>query len=368
MRLFSVACLVLLLAAPACHVQPARGVAGRQDEPSLLRGPYVQSVTKTTAVLCFWSPTAVSPRVVLFEGDATLSDSSYSSAVHHEIRLRGLKAGSRYRYRVTLAAFSVEGSFSTLPEDGREFVFVGYGDGRSNLKTHAKICRAIGEENPLFVLHSGDLVENGTRIKQWNGFFLSAAPYLRKCALFPSLGNHERDAKEYFDLFHLPGNERWYSFDVGPLHIIILDSNSRWRGKQEQLDWLRKDLASSRAPFKIAVFHHPLFSASLRKSRVRKTAKMYKLWGPIFEEGGLAMAIQGHNHNYQRAEKNGITYVTSGGGGAPLYPLGKNLPETKFKKVAHHYIRFRVSAEGIQGEAVDLKGEVIDTFRIQPSK
>ena len=73
----------------------------------------------------------------------------------------------------------------------------------------------------------GDLVENGTKSDQWDQFFKDAQPYLQTSVLWPSLGNHERNAGEYFDIFHLPGNEHWYSFDAGPCHFVILDSNGR---------------------------------------------------------------------------------------------------------------------------------------------
>jgi hypothetical protein len=72
------------------------------------------------------------------------------------------------------------------------------------------------------------------------------------------------------------------------------------------------------------------------------------------------MVFQGHNHNYQRAERNGVVYITTGGGGAPLYPIGTLTPETKFARVVNHYVRVRVSGNKISLEAVDLTGTVFD--------
>jgi len=182
---------------------------------------------------------------------------------------------------------------------------------------------------------------------------------------YPSLGNHEKNGPEYFDAFVLPGKERYYSFDYGPVHFLILDSNPGWRKNAEQIEWLKADLAASKRRFKFAIFHHPIFSTSKSKSRIEDSESLYRLWGDLFEEGGLTAALQGHNHNYQRAEKNGVHYLTSGGGGAPLYPIGEPLPETRFQKASHHFVSFRVESKRVTAEAIDLEGNVFDRFTLE---
>lgn len=324
-------------------------------QEDLARGPYVQSVTSTSAVICWYTATEV-------EGSVEIDGKKHATPMgtRHEVKIESLKAGTRHTYRVG----SVEGSFRTAPGGDETITFVLYGDGRSSTKTHAKVCAAIAARKPDLVVHSGDLVENGKTDKQWDEFFESAKPMLRSTTFFPALGNHERNAPQYFDQFVLPGDERWYSFDYGPAHFVILDSNSSYRDDEKQLAWLKEDLEKSKKPFKFAVYHHPILSTSKSKSRVEDGAKMEKLWAGLFEKGGLTAALQGHNHNYQRAEKNGILYLTSGGGGAPLYPVGDAYPETKFQQSAHHYVHFTVEAKKLTLEAVDLDGKVLDRFSV----
>lgn len=325
-------------------------------QEDLAKGPYVQSVTASSAVIVWYTATEA-------EGVVEIDGKKHATpkGTRHEAKIEGLKPGSRHTYRVG----SAEGSFRTAPDGDETFTFVLYGDGRSGIKTHARICAAIAERKPDLVVHSGDLVENGKSDKQWIEFFDGAKPMLRAAAFFPALGNHERDAAQYYEQFVLFGDERWYSFDYGPAHFVVLDSNSSHRSDEKQLAWLREDLEKSKKPFKFAVYHHPILSTSKSKSRIEETAKMQRLWAEILEKGGVTAALQGHNHNYQRAEKNGVVYLTSGGGGAPLYPLGDPYPETKFQQSAHHYVHFTVEAKKLTVEAVDIDGKTLERFAVQ---
>lgn len=131
---------------------------------------------------------------------------------------------------------------------------------------------------------------------------------------FPTLGNHDwgtTNARPHFDYFTLPGNERYYDFIWGPVHLFAIDSN-----KQEpdgitqdspQATWLRDTLATSTAPWKIVYLHHPPYSSG-RHGSTRK------LQWP-FQEWGATAVLAGHDHDYERIELDGIPYFTNGLGG-----------------------------------------------------
>ncbi len=331
-----------------------------QDAPPTPRDPYLQNVTATSVVVCWRTKEEIEGAVEFGEKPSLGRAAKGQKGRIHAVEIRDLKPGTVYHFRVG----TITGRFRTAPEGDAALRFVLYGDGRSGHAIHAKIAEAIAKETPDLVLHSGDLVENGLSSGQWENFFKTASPFLRTAPFYSALGNHERNSPAYFDNFVLPGNERWYSFDYGAAHFVVLDSNSGWRSNEQQLEWLRKDLAGAGPRWRFAVFHHPMYSTSKVEGRVKDTAAMAKLWGPIFEQGKLTAALGGHNHNYQRAEKNGVTYLTSGGGGAPLYPLGPELPETKFQQAAYHYVRFTVESKRAVAEAVDLEGKVLDRFTL----
>ncbi len=320
--------------------------------------PYLQNVTRTRITICWRTAREANGTVHYGRTGKMKSTAEGPRGTKHEVRLRNLSPGTLYHYKVG----AWKGRFRTAPGERDSFTFVLYGDGRTGHKTHGKLVRLMAKANPDLAVHSGDLVENGRILSQWKNFFEISDPLFRNVPFYPALGNHERNSPYYFDFFALPGKERSYSFDYGPAHFVVLDSNGKGKSDSDFLSWLKKDLASTKKPFIFAIYHHPALSSTFTEARRQSAAQMYTLWGKIFEKGRVSFALQGHNHNYQRSEKNGIVYITSGGAGAPLYPLGKALPETKARKIAHHFVQFHVSNSKVTAEVVGIDGKVIDRF------
>src|SRR6185503_4648477 len=135
-----------------------------------------------------------------------------------------------------------------------------------------------------FAIHLGDIVygnSSGTGAATHQGyqswFFNVYKDWLRSHAVFPVIGNHDNataDAQAYRDVFVLPEQgasaafpdhaERFYSFDYGPVHVVVLDTETAFLDpvrRQAQLDWLTADLQSTTQPWKVAAFHRPPFSS-----------------------------------------------------------------------------------------------------------
>jgi hypothetical protein len=318
------------------------------------RGPYVQAVGTTQAVVCFETVEAV-------EGKVACDGKTVSGAkgTRHEIALRGLKPATRYAYAVQPG--NVEGSFKTFPEGDGDLFFIAWGDSRTYYDRLARVAALAAKDLPDFTVNSGDLVEEGTIEEDWDRFFEAAGPLLRTGALWPSIGNHEFGAKQYFDLFVLPPPESYYTFTAGPAQFFILDANWSTRKDPKQIAWFAEETRKSRARFKFVVCHQPLVSCPDDDFAFDKESSMYGLYGRLIEEAKVTAVFQGHNHNYQRAERKGVIYITTGGAGAPLYPIGDLTPETKFAREVHHYVRVRLKGRTMSLEAVDWSGNVIDT-------
>jgi hypothetical protein len=146
---------------------------------------------------------------------------------------------------------------------------------------------------------------------------------------FPALGNHDLytgAGRPYFDYFQLPGNERYYDFVRGPVHLFAIDSDgSEPDGNgadSKQAAWLRDTLATSPARWQVVYMHHPPYSSSSHGSTV-ELQWPYAQWG-----ADLVMA--GHDHSYERIDANGITYIVNGLGGAENYPIGTPVPGSRF--------------------------------------
>lgn len=317
------------------------------------RGPYVQAVSTTRAVVCFTTVEAA-------EGKVACDGRTFGSprGLRHEIEIPQLKPGTRYGY--TIQPGGVSGSFKTSPEGNADLFFVALGDNRTHYDRLARVATLAAKDLPDFSVHSGDLVDEGTFEENWDSFFEGAGPLLRTGAFWPSIGNHETGAKQYFDLFVLPEPESWYTFTAGPAQFFILDANWQPRKDPKQLAWFAEEIKKCKARFRFVVLHHPVVSCPDDDFVFDKASSMYGLYGRMMEEGKINVVFQGHNHNYQRAERKGIVYITTGGAGAPLYPVGDLTPETKFAREVHHYVRVRLTGQTWSLEAVDWNGQVID--------
>jgi 3',5'-cyclic AMP phosphodiesterase CpdA len=232
------------------------------------------------------------------------------------------------------------------------------------------ISAILRYSKPDFVLHTGDLVADGGDTALWPIFFNIEGALLRTAAFYPSLGNHERHARNYTDFIQ---TAPYYSFDWGSAHFSILDSDigsaaTSERAKQaywkEQTEWLEADLRKSqKATFRFVAAHHPPMTAvSYRQGdNPHMTALM-----PMFEQYHVTASWFGHDHNYQHYLKNGIHYIITGGGGAPLYDVDKP-PEGITKKVltTENFVRIRVEGQNAHIEAFRPDGTKIEDFEFQ---
>jgi calcineurin-like phosphoesterase family protein len=126
---------------------------------------------------------------------------------------------------------------------------------------------------------------------------------------YASLGNHDKPSNDSYRLFNM-GGERYYTYARGNVRFFVIDSNFL---DPPQLAWLESSLKSAREPWKIAYFHHPLYSDGGRHgSEVELRVRLE----PIFIRYSVNVVYSGHDHIYERLKpQNGIHYFVSGAGG-----------------------------------------------------
>ncbi len=287
-----------------------------------------------------------------------------TSGIYHHVKLTGLSADTGYTYSV-VSNDSITGtytdenaSFVSAPVKGsnKDFSFVVYGDTRTFQKRNKTVCDAIvnDPDSPRFVFNIGDLTMDGRVKEEWNQFFDAVGNLARKVPYYPILGNHEYNSSYYYEAFPLPeggGRDRiqWYSFDFGSVHFTVLDADVLLMEKDKekmkvQTDWLVKDLqAAKSAKFKVVVFHQPFWTNVVKEEG---NPDLAAYWKSVFEKNGVDVVFNGHYHAYEHYQENGIDYITTAGGGAPLYTLkdkGEWVSQTK-KAVEniHHYVLAKV--------------------------
>jgi len=334
------------------------------SDVALIRGPYVQSVTSDSIVVV-WETDLPSTGEVAYGETAAYGAGAADPTVttRHAITLTGLAPYTVYHYRVESggAPLSEDLTFRTAAgPDQTRFTFVAFGDTRTGHKVHQAVVARIVAQTPDFVLHTGDLVAMGTATHLWETFFEIERELMARIPLFPALGNHEGNNPRYFDLFYLPGNERWYAFDYGNARFICLqvDGFAEFGPKGEQYAWLEETLAANTQPWLFVTFHVPPYSSARDdlENDVRQTLV------PLFERYGVDVVFSGHEHNYERNEVSGITYVVTAGGGAPLYALQEPGPTQAAFARAYHLVLVRIDGGRLQATVISSEGEVLDEF------
>ncbi len=332
----------------------------------VVRGPYLQNPTQTSIVICWGTPDPCRGEVRWGPGRALKEKiAETSDTVDHQVVIQGLTPGTAYAFQVADGEFtSAAGTFETFPaKTDAPFSFLAYGDTRSGHDVHRQVVKAMAQRGAKFAIHSGDLVASGSSAALWDTFFDINRDFLFKVPLFATQGNHEHGAKLFFDRLVMPGNEKWYSFRYANALFLCLDAAEGPRRDGGQLGFLATALKENAdAEFVFPFFHNPILTCTTLKDRQKDTKDLYEAWGKIFEDAKVTVAIGGHNHNYQRAEKNGVQYVTSGGGGAELYAIGDKLPETKVAVRTHHYSLITIRGKHARWETYDLTGKVIDSL------
>ncbi|MFW6042597.1 MAG: metallophosphoesterase family protein, partial [Chloroflexota bacterium] len=173
---------------------------------------------------------------------------------------------------------------------------------------------------------------------------------------FPSLGNHdyynEDGAQPYLDYFTLPGNERYYDFTWGPVHLFALNSDFNEPDgvspNSVQGQWLQQALAESDAPWKLVYFHVTPYSSGGR-------AGEWMRWP--FREWGASAVLAGHDHHYERLLVDGLPYFVNGLGGGAIYNIGETHPDSQVQFTGTHgAMRIEAGPETITFEFVTRSG------------
>ncbi|MEA3432264.1 MAG: metallophosphoesterase [candidate division WOR-3 bacterium] len=327
-------------------------------------GPYLSWVNhpQTTMVIS-WRTDKPGNAMIEYGFDTTYGFSEVDSTVGtlHSIELTDLNPSTIYHYRVSSSSgeVSVDNTFSTAKYQYEPFTFVSYGDTRTNDGDRAAVVSRIIAIDPDIVFNTGDLVEDGRIDSKWITWFSTNQDILDHIPYFVAIGNHEENAQLYYDYWHFPGNEQWYSLDYGNAHFVCLSTETNMYGSQRE--WLESDLinASQSADWIFVFFHRPPYSSGEHGSDLNvRTA-----WCSLFETYGVDIVFNGHDHNYERGFVNGVYYIVTGGGGAPLRTVGSS-NWTIYSESTLHCCKLSIDSLLLNFEAIKPDGTVFDGFTI----
>jgi predicted phosphodiesterase len=261
------------------------------------------------------------------EGSATVEvvaerEDSEDGETFYRAIARDLRPGTTYYYRVGDSAdqvWSATGTFVTAEGGDEDFTFVDLTDTQSqnlaeaelSAQTIAKALKHVPDAE--FVMHNGDVVEDGSREQDWKDLLDSARPSLLNTTFVPASGNHDRHTNAFADHFTLEGPQDqdrsdgvYYSYTYNRAHFMVLNTNEGGSEgiSKEQLDWLRADAEAARAAgakWLVLTMHKGTYTTANHLDDEDVMA-MRRTLVPVIDELDIDLVLQGHDHVMSRSK------------------------------------------------------------------
>ncbi|OQP46251.1 metallophosphoesterase [Niastella yeongjuensis] len=316
----------------------------------LIRGPYLQ-VASSTSIVIRWRTDALQRSVVNYSPDEKeLKGLAEDPALtfEHKVTITGLSPRTKYYYAIgggpgdTLQKGS-DNYFVTLPPPGAEGSYrIGvFGDCGNNSVNQRSVRDQVIKylaDKPMdaWILLGDNAYTSGQDPEFQEKFFnIYKDNLLKKYPLFPAPGNHDyNDFYQYkataqathdiayYQNFSMPtkgecggvasGTQAFYSFDIGNVHFLSIDSY----GKEDketrlydtlgaQVQWIKKDLEAfhnTKRGWVVAYWHHPPYTMGSHNSdHETELVKIRENFIRILERYGVDLIVCGHSHLYERS-------------------------------------------------------------------
>lgn len=356
----------------------------------------VQHVTDTTAVLFFELAAPAEGFLIVRPVDSPSEQvitALDAGLTRHQLTVESLSPGVTYEALIGLGADFEQlaqpsymdqawGSvkFTTPGSEGPIRVGV-LGDSGFGEEVTFNLARQMAGQELDFAINTGDVVyqiyNNASAVEAYAlKWYLPFEPLLKQIPLYPVVGNHDvepsarvDDLPFYYRAFPpftdsaFEGRNQWYTFTRQGWRFLMLDTQTFYgeAGRAEQTAWLAEQLATGDASHTVVAFHVPPYSSG---NLHQGDGAPVREWSGMFAAAGIPLVLQGHSHNYEHLEADGVTYIVSGGGSGSLYGLGVVVPESRVFEARTHYVLLELHPDRIDVTATAVEGDVLDQFTI----
>jgi len=203
-----------------------------------------------------------------------------------------------------------------LPNAPDSFKFAVLGDFGTGDKTQYQLADQMAKLHDRFnygiVILVGDNLYGSERPQDFVKKFEQPYKALldKGVKFYASLGNHDAREQRFYKLFNMDG-KLYYTFSPkANIRFFALESTYP---DPEQFKWLEDELKASTSDWKIAYFHHPLYSSGERHGSDLRLRDGFE---PLFIKYNVSVVFTGHDHFYERVKpQKDITYFVTGSGG-----------------------------------------------------
>lgn len=299
-----------------------------------------------------------------------ITNSENGSFISHKVLADGLTPGTAYDYRVgSDGNWSAAGSFTTEADSEKEFEFLymtdSQGGSSSDYEVWANTLKNGLADYPdsKFLMMTGDQVDAGALEYQWLDYFGKPQAQLMNLPLMAAVGNHEGPYNDnYYYHFNYPNASiedplppgSVYSYDYGDAHFMVINTmDMGWDDRQkesfkQQIEWLRREVAQTSKKWKVVAFHKAIYSVGGHSVDSDILALRQTLY-PVFDELGIDVVLQGHDHTYMRSYQmygdKAVADIEQDESGNPLNPDGtmyivNNAAGTKYYDVNNNLDKY----------------------------
>ncbi|MEO8368136.1 MAG: metallophosphoesterase [Candidatus Solibacter sp.] len=251
----------------------------------------------------------------------------------------------------------------SLPNRSDSFFFAVIGDSGTGLGPQYEVGKALAtfQQTVPFktVVMLGDNIYGSDYPKDFvRKFELPYKTLLDRGVKFhAALGNHDSPRQTAYKPFNMEGR-RYYTFKPkSGIRFFALDSTLM---DKAQLEWLDKELADSGSEWKIVFFHHPLYSSGARHG---SDMSMRSAVEPLLVKYGVALALAGHDHFYERIKpQQGVHYFVVGGS-AKLRAgnVRRGSLTDKAFDTDRSFLLMEIDGDTLYYQAVSRKGVTVDS-------
>lgn len=311
---------------------------------ALTRGPYLQMGNQTGVTIRWRTDAATNSRITYGTVFGTYTNTVDDAVLttEHELRINGLTPDTRYYYTIGSTTQTLQATNTnyvlTLPPSNttRKLRFLALGDCGNASTNQVDVKNAalsyLGSNDLDALLTIGDnAYSSGLDTEfQLEFFDIYKNDLFKNKKLYMNTGNHDygnsssqtgNRNNDYYKNFTLPtaaelggtasGTEAYYSYDIGDVHLVALDSYGREDANTTKLYdtlgaqcvWLKNDLSVNTKKWVVVYFHHPPYTKTSHNSDTETADLMLirERFIRILERYGVDLVLCGHSHGYERS-------------------------------------------------------------------
>jgi predicted MPP superfamily phosphohydrolase len=218
-----------------------------------------------------------------------------------------------------------------------DFNFIAVGDWGCTSNTKKTVTNIV-DKNPELVLGLGDYSYKPTA----DCWLKMVDPIDDKMKI--AIGNHDYrgpgEIYQYMDHFGL--TEQYYSFNYQNIHFVALSTEVPFNVTSAQYQFVNNDLSRAASnpntEWIVVYFHKQMYTLPSDNHALPTLRSTYH---PLFEQYGVDLVLQAHNHNYQR------TYPIKFNNTDPRHPIETNINTTTYADLDGEQIFVTVGTGGV---------------------